>query len=94
MILKSRLGSDPQKLFPFEALLEQFRQFGVYTIFVGAILIPMLCADVDSMPDFEALPEKFDDDMDDDNVFRISDKPAYNKKVTDIFIDLARIGAI
>lgn len=87
------MGSDPQKLFPFEALLEQFQKFGIYTIFVGAILIPMLCAEVDSMPDFDAMPEKVEDDIGDD-IFRISNKPAYNKKVTDIFVDLARIGAI
>lgn len=88
-----RLGSDPQMLFPYEALLEQFRKFGVYTIFVAAILLPMLCAEVDSMPDFDNMPENVEDDFN-DGIFRISDKSAYNKKVADIFADLARIGAI
>lgn len=53
----------------------------------------MLCAEVDSMPDFDTMPENVEDDFNDD-IFRISNKSAYNKKVTDIFIDLARIGAI
>lgn len=37
-----RLGSDSQKLFPFEALLEQFRKFGAYAVFVGPDSMPII----------------------------------------------------
>lgn len=92
-----RLGSDPKKLFPYEALLEQFQQFGIYSIFVGAFLIPVQCADLDSIPDFDDVAAKAGiDDSFFDDTYRISDdsKKAYNKKITDIFIDFARLGYI
>lgn len=91
------MGSDPEKLFPYEALLKQLRKFGVYSVFVGALLFPMLCAEVDSLPDFDEAAEDFTKDDGNDNVlFLISKdaKTAYNKKVTDMFIDLARHGYI
>lgn len=92
------MGSDPEKVFPYKALLEQFRKFAVYGAFVGVLLLPMVCADVDSMPDFDdiAATEYTENAFEYDNIFRISDesKEAYNKRVTDIFVDMARLGYI
>lgn len=73
------------------------RQFAVYTVFVGSLLFPMLFAEVESMPDFDKILAQEDTDIDPmANVLRVSDetKSAYNKKVTDVFIDLARLGYI
>lgn len=83
-----RLGSDPKKLFPFEQLLDQLRKFGRYSVYVGALLFPILNVDVDQLPDFD----EFKDDPKTDSWFQISPelKKAYNKKVTDVFDDLAR----
>lgn len=61
------------------------------------MLIPMLCADVDSMPNPDDIAEQASKEQPiDDDFFQISDKSkdAYNKKVLDIFDDLARIGCI
>lgn len=92
------MGSDPEKVFPFKALLEQFRKFAIYGAFVGVLLLPMVCADLDSMPDFDEITatEYNEDAFEEQNVFRISDesKGAYNKRVTDIFVDMARLGYI
>lgn len=76
-----RLGSDPQKLFPYEAFLDQFRKFGVYAAFVGAVLLPILCADVDSMPDIDKISET--GGSNNDGIYNMSDEQAYNKRVTD-----------
>lgn len=89
------MGSDCSKLFPYDALLEQFRKFGVYSAYVGALLIPMICADVDTMPDMnDADTNTSIDDLLDENVMRIPDgsKQAYNKHITDMFDDLVRLG--
>lgn len=90
------MGSDPAKVFPFEALLEQFRKFAVYGAFVGVILLPMNSSELDSLPDFDEISavQNNENDYDMTNVFRITDKKAYNKRVTDIFIDMARLGYI
>lgn len=92
-----RLGSDPQKLFPYEALLDQLQKFAVYGAFVGVFLLPILCAETDSMPNVDNTAEyKNKDSGFSDDVFRISNesKRAYNRKVTDMFDDMARLGYI
>lgn len=90
------MGSDPL-LFPFEALLNQMRQFGIYTIFVGTFLFPMLYADPATIPNFDDVAEKAgNDDSFFKNIFQISDetKPAYNEKITDLFVDMHRLGCM
>lgn len=57
----------------------------------------MLYADPDSIPNFDDVAEKAGtDDTFSDNMFRISDdlKATYTKNVTDMFIDLDRLGYI
>lgn len=41
-ILFSRLGSDPEKLFPFEMLMEHFRTFGKFGLYIYATLLLLL----------------------------------------------------
>lgn len=91
---RSRLGSDAQKLFPFDALEEQIRKIGYYAIFVAALLLPIMCADVESMPDFHKLKEHDFKENTEEVMFRIPEenKSAYNKRVTGMFDDMARLG--
>ncbi|XP_031625367.1 uncharacterized protein LOC116342037 [Contarinia nasturtii] len=88
--LLKRLGSDPEKLFPYEELLNQLKQFGKYVVFVAVIFIQIMFADEDSIPNVsDEQSDKLTDDF-----FQISDesKPAYRKHVLDLFIDLDRLG--
>lgn len=90
-----RLGSDPQKLFPYKALLAQFQQFGSYAIMVGSILLPILCADVDSLPEFSDVLDKEKSNTPlSEKFFRIPEKSKkeYDRRVVDLFDDLASIG--
>lgn len=45
------LGSDPSKLLPLNALLDQMRKFGKFALIMGAFDIPVLCTDPAEMPD-------------------------------------------
>ncbi|XP_055304738.1 uncharacterized protein LOC129569664 [Sitodiplosis mosellana] len=95
--LLTRLGSDPAKLFPFETFLDQIRKFGIYSIFAGALLLPILCADPATIPNFDDVAEKLDgDESFFENIFRIpgDSKHAYNKKVVDLFDDLNHLGCM
>lgn len=93
-----RLGSDPQKLFPYEALLEQCRKFGAYAAFVSTMLMPMLWSDRDSIPDIDSVVENIgSEDALKNDVFSIGSvetKRFYNKKVTDMIDDMIRLGYI
>lgn len=89
------MGSDPQKLFPYEALLDQLKKFGIYAIFVAALLIPMLVADVETMPDFNELAEKPDtDETRKGYIFPIwgASKLTFNKQTVDMVHDMDRFG--
>lgn len=89
-----RLGSDPQKLFPYETLLDQLKKVGAYAGILGSVLIPIVCAEVDSIPGFEVIlgnDKPITDDM-----FRIPIelKQTYNDRVVGMFADLARLECI
>lgn len=91
------LGSDPQELFPYETFLDQIQKFGIYSIFVGALLLPILNADPATIPNFDDVAEKLNgEESFFKNIFRIPDesKQAYNKKITDLFEDLDRLGCM
>lgn len=89
------MGSDPKKLFPYKALLEQIQQFGSYALIVGSILVPILCVEVDSLPGYAVVAELEEKNIPmNDEMFRIPDKSKkeYDRRVTDLFDDLARNG--
>lgn len=92
-----RLGSDPEKVFSFETMLEQFQKYASYVIFVGIFLIPMLSTNIETMPDFDSISENAVTDHNiAANLFPISSeaKPAYNKKIVGFINDLVRLGYI
>ena len=62
---------------------------------MGAILLPILCSEIDSIPEFAGVAEKekFNVPLSDDE-FRIPEnsKKEYDQRVVALFDDLARIG--
>lgn len=45
--LFSRLGSNPEKVFPFSALQQQLQKFGKFALIQTSFLLPILTAEVD-----------------------------------------------
>lgn len=82
-------------MFPFEELLKQCQKYGGYAAFVGVLLLPMLHADRESMPDID---DVFDDmDKLDDVVVNFGSnvaQKAYSKRVVDMFDDMAHFSYI
>lgn len=83
-----RLGTDPMKLFPYEALLDQCQKFGVYTLFVGIMFWMVIFANPDTVPDSKVSFR----DREQGSVFLVSDtfKKEYNKKVEQLVDDLVK----
>lgn len=90
-MLIRRLGSDPEKIFPYEALMDQFKKFGAYAAFVALLLFPVIFSDPETLPFV--------------NGFSIADaskwfiipnefKKKYNKLVVGLFDDLVKYGYI
>lgn len=84
-----RLGSDPQKVFPFKELLNQLRKFGIYAMFYATYLLPILFSEIESMNENDQHEINLLD-------FRISDdlKQSYNKRVADMIVDMDQLGYI
>ena len=61
------------------------------------MLLPILCADPATIPDFDDVAEKLNgDESFFKNIFRIPDdsKQAYNKKIVELFDDLNDLGCM
>lgn len=50
-----RLGSDPEKLFPYDAMLDQLRKFGQFGLLMSNLLLPMITSEEERAPDLDEL---------------------------------------
>lgn len=78
------------KLFPYEALVDQFQRFGAYAVFVGIILLPVIFADRNTIPN----PNVSFCELDQSQIFLISEsfKKQFNKIVVDLVDDMVLYG--
>lgn len=88
-----RLGSK-STLFSFEALLAEFKKFGVYAVFVGAILIPLLIGNAENMPDVNELVEKLDSQKEFSRSILHDSVQKFKEYIVDMVDDMARYGYI
>lgn len=86
------MGSDPEKVFPYEALMDQFKKFGAYAAFVGLLLLPMIFSDPETLPFANGF--SVDDEA---KLYLFADEfkhKYYNKLVVGLFDDLVKYGYI
>lgn len=91
------MGSDPKSLFSCETFHRQLQKFGVYAIYVGALLIPIINIETYSIPSVDEINACGNcKDFIKEKMFQIPNdsKRAYNKIVVDLFDDLARFDYI
>lgn len=82
-----RLGSDPEELFPYPALLEQLKKFGKFGLISASILLPILlsqnCIHINEMAD----------------EIKKSDSETYTadtakRRLLEVVVDMIRLGYI
>lgn len=73
-----RLGSDPDKLFPYTALQEHLRKFGKFGLANASFILPFLIQEHDSDGGFQPSP--------------LSD--VFKKRLRDIVADMYQLGYI
>lgn len=84
------LGSDPEKLFPFEALQQQMRTFGKFGVSVGALMLPMLTSDLNDCAKLEEMAEQMQSG-ESTEVFENTNK-ATQLRLRDFIVDLDDFG--
>lgn len=90
LLIVNRLGSDPEKLFPYPALLEQLKKFGKFGLLSASILLPILLSEnginINEMAeDMEKGKTKAGDNY-------ISD--IAKRRLREVVIDMTRLGYI
>lgn len=92
----NRLGSDADKIFPFEAVLEQLRKFAKHVTFLAPILFPILYGELDDIPDIEEMIKTTEAGSFEESYPVMEPgteiKKAYNQQVIRVFDDMARLG--
>lgn len=85
-----RLGCNPDRLFPFEALQEQFKNFGLLAVCMSALMIPLLTTNQVDLPDL--------DDITKDNLLHELKDPLENpecmERMRGVMDDMIRLGFI
>lgn len=87
------LGSNPDQLFTFENLLDQLKRVGKFAMLMAPMLLTVITADPDDIPDLDNIAQDMADNKHDVNAF-ISKKTenAYNVRVRDVVRDLVQLG--
>lgn len=87
-----RLGSDPEKVFPYEVLLGQLQKFGKYACVMGTVILKIISAD--PMQDFDEFVEYVDHSNETEDRIYEASQNTYKKQLNDLFADAARLGYI
>lgn len=89
------MGSDPNKLFTFDDLQDQFKKFGRYALIIAPMLLHILTTKPDDIPDLDNLAEDFKDKPLEEGMkawMDIAPLDKYNARVRDVVQDILRLG--
>lgn len=91
--IHSRLGSDPDKLFPYKLMMEHFRKFAKFAMVFSTVLLPLITTDSGSKVDLDELSQEIVNGKSmDANVF-ISNQSEkrFHTRLRDVIIDMVRL---
>lgn len=95
-VILCRLGSDAEKLFPFEALLGEMKKNGRFGIIMATMLLPLTTSLSEDIPNLDDLSEQMSrGEALDVELFKFKKTEAiYKTKMRDIIVDMDRLGYI
>lgn len=94
LIIESvRLGSDPEKIFSYEMMLEHLRKFGKFGLLIATTVLPTMCRDSESGVDLDELAEGIENgqEMDTGAMMTETSKATFLNRIRDVVIDMARL---
>lgn len=77
-------------------MLEQFRNFGRFGLYMASMLVPMLTADASAAPDLDAISEEMHKNKEiNNNMFKSEgSEERMAKRLSDVIYDMDRLGYI
>ncbi|XP_037028754.1 uncharacterized protein LOC119068987 [Bradysia coprophila] len=91
-----KLGSDPDELFPYGVMLEHFKKFGKFGLFISAMLLPMITSEQGNGINLDVLADRFENGSSDNQNIFITDRSRenFNKRMRDVVTDMERLNYI
>lgn len=90
-----KLGSDPDKLFPFGEFQESLKKFGKFAFVMAPILTQIMLADPKDVPDLDEMSVAMSNEGEDVEFVRGFDEATqlhYNERISDLMSDLIEYG--
>lgn len=90
------MGSDPEKLFPYDLMQEHLRKFARYGLILSTVLLPVITCENDYVPDFESIGENVEKGTleDPSSIVTENSLKKMNKRFRDIVDDMVRLNYI
>lgn len=94
--ISSRLGSDPEKLFPYTLMLEHLRQCAKYGFILSTVILPVITTETEYTLDLDELGECAENGTLESGNMLISERSlkTMHKRLRDIVADMVRLGYI
>lgn len=95
-LINFRLGSDPEKLFPYTLMLEHFQKFAKFGLILSTALLPMMTSEDGHCIDIDEIAEEFQNGKEIDSDTFISEKSRnkFNTRLRGVVCDMVRLGYI
>lgn len=89
-----RLGSNPDKLFPYSALENQLQKCGKFALASASFLLPIMMAEADLPMSNDPSSNDGNQTLNENNTQKSGLSKALNKRMRDIVADMHRLGYI
>lgn len=87
-----RLGSDPEKLFSYDAMLDQFRKFGKFGLMSAVLLLGFITSASEDTIDMDELAEEFGKGDEGSKKQLEIRSDVYYERTRDVVVDMDRLG--
>lgn len=98
------MGSDPEKLFSFDLMMEHFHKFGRFGLIAATALLPIITSDNKQEINLDEMADEYNNYID-DTVEKPKDEDMptfvtkdsqekFNKRMRGVVIDMVRLGYI
>lgn len=84
------LGSDPDKLFPFDVLQEHLKKYSVYGLYMAMLVLIIIISDTEEIPDVHNVASN--ENVIDKFNFEPKNLENYNARIRGIVLDFVRLG--
>jgi len=85
-----KLGSDPDKILPFNVLQEHLKKFSVYGLYMAVMLLFIMTSEVEEIPDIHNISDS--EDIMSKFQYDSKNMEKYNERIRGVILDFVRLG--